>query len=74
MELSCKQREIIFDSVEGWRVHSGLTDMSGRFGEPKIETIYGLGVFRIQDCQYLEIDGAIGMCEHFFWLEFDDKS
>ena len=75
-EISCADRdaayaEDIADRIMG--VISGRSDMSGEYGDPRVETIWGLGDSPIlKDVRHprYEWDGQIGdrlPCEHYEW-------
>ena len=38
--LTCEEREAMLGRYDGWGVASSLTDMTGEFGEPRIETTW----------------------------------
>jgi hypothetical protein len=75
--ISCVDRDLTFKDVmeyDGFGVISGRSDMSGEFGDPRVETIWG-----IDDTQHLkdvrhpryEWDSQIGdrrPCEHYEWV------
>ena len=69
--IECVERDRHFDSGSGWTVESSLTDISGTFGEPRIETTWSRGTERLRDIRYLSPDGGedVANCEHYYWVE-----
>lgn len=72
-KLTCRERdEILLDPVthrvaDDWGIESSLTDLSGEFGKPRIETTWTLAGRRIQDIRHPSPDGAadVAPCEHY---------
>lgn len=74
-KLTCAERdEILIDSETGkipdsWVVVSGLTDVYGEFGIPRVETTWGRGDVQVEDIrhpkmgQYSPPDEC--PCEHY---------
>lgn len=38
--LTCEERNAIMGDYEGWGVYSSLTDTTGEFGRPRVETTW----------------------------------
>lgn len=76
-KLTCAERDAILYAegrYEGWSVHSSLTDLSGEFGEPRIETTWEKGGRLINDVRHPGPDGVdVAPCEHYD-LGSDEKS
>lgn len=78
--LTCVERDAALLDVETgrpsdkWTVYSSLTDTLGHFGEPCIETTWGLGARRIQDVRHPAKDGGADVkpCEHYEWTDPTD--
>lgn len=79
LKISCVERDRLYKLYESeWKVYSSLTDMSGTFGEPMIQTTWGVGNIRLEDTRYLEtfyVDGEPynKACEHYQWIVEDGE-
>lgn len=70
--LTCAERDAILHAdghYEGWSVFSSLTDLSGWFGEPRIETTWERGGRRIKDVRHpAQVESGlpdVRPCEHY---------
>ncbi|PSS42928.1 hypothetical protein C6401_15335 [Arthrobacter woluwensis] len=68
--LTCRERDAILHETghyDGWTVASGLTDMTGEFGDPRIETTWEKDGRRIKDIRYPSVGGGMDYqeCEHY---------
>lgn len=72
-QLTCEERDaLLLDPgtgrvSEAWSVESSLTDPSGEFGAPRIETVWTDGERRVRDRRHPSPDGGADVepCEHF---------
>jgi len=72
-QLTCEQRDaLLVDQRTGrvsgeWSVESSLTDPSGEFGAPRIETVWTDGERRVRDRRHPSPNGGPDLepCEHF---------
>jgi len=70
-KLSCKERDLILESEDGypgWTVIAGLTDLRGTYGLPRVETTWEKNGRCIKDIRhpdedYLSPDKR--PCEHY---------
>lgn len=80
--LTCEGRdEILIDPGMGRpheraEVESGLTDLSGEFGEPRMETLWSIDGHLIRDVRHPDPDGGADRapCEHYDETEARDES
>lgn len=79
--LTCEERDQVLIDPETGRVHeratveSGLTDLSGEFGEPRIETLWGIDARLIRDVRHPRYGGEgpdRKQCEHYDETEVRD--
>jgi len=77
-KLTCTERDnLLLDTktrlpAERWTVYASLSDIGGRFGEPRVSTTWGYEAFRIEDVRHpnITIGGEdVKPCEHYSWIE-----
>lgn len=75
--LSCLDREAIAGDLSGWSVASSITDQSGYYGSPRIETLWIPGSLKdrdlfvgLRDVRHPDPDGGkdTAPCEHYIML------
>lgn len=71
-KITCAERDTIMHATgryDGWEVHSGLTDLDGEFGQPRVETVWGKGNQRVRDVRHPDAGGGddVRPCEHYQW-------
>ena len=76
--LSCAERDAILHAggrYEGWSVHSSLTDISGTYGDPRIETTWERNGRLIRDVRHPDPHGGpdVEPCEHYEIEEENDE-
>lgn len=69
-KLTCAERDEILHAdgrYEGWDVYSSLTDLSGMFGEPRIQTTWERDGRLIEDVRHPDPNGGADLkpCEHW---------
>ena len=77
-KITCAERDAILHETgqyDGWSVISGLTDLDGEFGEPKVDTTWGKENQRIRDIRYPGSEGGDDArpCEHYQWFEDEEE-
>jgi|AntAceMinimDraft_5_1070358.scaffolds.fasta_scaffold103022_3 hypothetical protein len=78
--LTCDERNEYLgpiDDRKDWGIESSLTDLGGRFGEPKVLTVWYKNNIRIRDIRWpspFEFEADVKPCEHHYWegSEYDE--
>lgn len=69
-KITCAERDAILHETgqyDGWSVISGLTDLDGEFGEPKVDTTWEKNGRTVRDVRYPGAPGEpdAAPCEHY---------
>lgn len=71
--LTCKERDALLRpdlEYEGWTVGATLTDLTGEFGSPRIETTWERGNQAVKDVRHPNADYKlldVAPCEHYLF-------
>lgn len=69
-KITCEERDAILHATgryDGWQVWSSLTDLSGEFGAPRIETTWAKDGRAVEDVRHPNPKGGddVTPCEHY---------
>jgi len=73
-KITCEERDAHWNSE--WDVMETLTDPIGRYGRPKILTVWGFMEMRVKDVRWPSRklgDRDLAPCEHYWWIETEGE-